>query len=205
MQRHHIVIIFMLFTQPILHGQGVIEFLIDFHGNPPPHTPGVPNSSALCTNAWTTYASFFADIFLADTAPSSGRIVDRGDDGSLTPVFQFTRLVYRTYPQSGGARAYSYEQGWYVTGAQVDRLSASRWFVEIGFPGQTYLGQIVPVAEPSTVSCGLCGGLALLAVSRIRRKSRPNQARQPTPESVMREREIAEPGAVALNRWVHQR
>jgi hypothetical protein len=88
----------------------------------------------------------------------------------LAPVFQLTNLVERFYPPPDGPRAWSYEQAAPLSAAQLDALLASRWYVEIALPGQTYLGQFVPVPEVGTVWAGVLGGILLAAGSKGTRR-----------------------------------
>jgi hypothetical protein len=119
--------------------QADLFFDINFGSNPPPHTPGVPESGALLTSDF-----FYAAIYLDNTPPTSGSVVELSNDGSFVAVFQFTNLVFAAYPPPPGATAFDYEQAFQLTGTQIERLLAGQWYVRIAFDDTIYLGQITP-------------------------------------------------------------
>jgi hypothetical protein len=148
--KHMVLILAVgLVAQTPAFSQGALDFGINYGGNPPPHTPGVPDSGAILTNG-----VFSAALYLNDATPTAGSIVDQSADGSFTTVFPFTSLVYATYP--GGGPALDYEGSWPLTASQTQELLAGQWYAEITYGDATYFGQIAAVPEPS--------GLPLLVV-----------------------------------------
>jgi hypothetical protein len=143
-----ILVIGLLSRVPAL-SQGHINFDINFGANPPPHTLGNPLSGAILTNG-----VFNAILFLDPTTPISGSI-QQLDGGTFTPVFQFTNLVFATYP--GGGPAYDYEGSWQLTDTQIQSLLAGQWYANVTYTGASYIGQILPVPEPSITTLLLIG------------------------------------------------
>jgi len=170
----HIIIILVLglLSQAPAFSQGKINFDINFGSNPPPHTLGDPDSGARLTNA-----SFYAILYLDPTVPVSGSIEEL-DGGTFTPVFQFTNLVFATYP--GGGPAYDYEGSWQLTDTQIQNLLAGQWYAQVTYSDASYVGQITPVPEPSCVTL-LFGGLVVFSAGLYRRIVPPNTALEPTP------------------------
>jgi len=143
--------------------QGVINFNINFGSNPPPHTPGVPDSGARLTDDL-----FYAAIYLGNVQPTSGRIAEMAGGGSLVTIFAFTNLVFAAYPPPAGGPAFSYEQSWQLTAPQIQSLIAGEWYAEVSYAGNSYLGQIMPVPEPSSLAL-FVGGLIAVAATAGRR------------------------------------
>ncbi|MGH7954239.1 MAG: PEP-CTERM sorting domain-containing protein [Limisphaerales bacterium] len=168
----HIIIILVigLLSQVSALSQGLVNFDINFGANPPPHTPGDPISGATLTNDF-----FYAALYLDTTAPISGSIEEL-DGGVFTTVFQFTNLVYASYP--GGGPALDYEGSWQLTDTQIQNLLAGQWYANITYSDASYTGQITPVPEPSSITLLLAG---LILVCLYRRIVPPNTALEPTP------------------------
>ena len=164
-----IILVLGLLSQAPAFSQGVVNFDINFGGNPPPHTLGDPDSGAILTNG-----SFYAALYLSDTTPTSGSIVEQLAGGSFTTVFQFTSLVFATYP--GGGPAYDYEGSWQLTDTQIQNLLSGQWFAEVTYGGTSYMGQITAVPEPSSVTL-LLGGLIIVSAGLYRRNVPPNKIR----------------------------
>jgi hypothetical protein len=143
--------------------QGSVTFDMNFGANPPPHTPGNPASGAILTSDL-----FYAIVYLDTTAPISASIGEM-DDGTFTPVFQFTDLVYASY--SGGGPGFDYENSWQLTDAQAQDLLAGQWYAEVTYSDATYIGQITPVPEPSSAPL-LLAGLAAVSACWHRRSAR---------------------------------
>jgi hypothetical protein len=158
MKRNLILLILGLASCVTAFPQGVIDFNISFGSNPPPHASGVPDSGARLTDDL-----FYAAIYLSDAQPTSGRIVETGGGGSLTTIFDFTHLVFAAYPPPPGATAFSYEQSWQLTAPQIQTLIAGQWYAEVSYAGSSYLGQIMPVPEPSSLIVFVVGLLAIAA------------------------------------------
>lgn len=135
--------------------QGVVQFDINFGANPPPHTSGDPFSGATLTNN-----TFYAAVYLDATEPVSG-LIEELDGGIFTPIFQFTNLVFATYP--GGGPAYDYEDSWQLTDTQVQNLLAGQWYAKVDYSDVSYTGQIQAVPEPSSLAF-LLAGLAMIYV-----------------------------------------
>src|SRR5258707_4163567 len=119
--------------------QAGLFFDINFGSNAPPHAPGVPQSGALLTTQF-----FYAAIYLDNTPPTSGSMVEQSGNGSFVTVFEFTNLVFASYPPPPGATAFDYDQEFQLTKAQIDKLLAGQWYARITFGDTIYLGQITP-------------------------------------------------------------
>jgi hypothetical protein len=145
--------------------QGIF-FGVDFGSNPPPHTPGVPDSGGLLTNDM-----FYAAIFLDGTQPSSGSILEKLDGGSFVPIFQFTNLVFAGYPPPATGAAFDYEGSWKLTAPQIQNLLAGKWYAQITYDsGAVYTGRFTTVPEPSVVAVLLSGLIVYLRFSRTFRR-----------------------------------
>lgn len=144
-------VLLLILTCPAASRSASIFFSVDFNGDPPPHTPGVPDSGALLMDDW-----FYTSVFLDGTPPVSGRILEKwGDD--FTPVFQFTNLVFAGYPPPAIGAAYDYEGVWQLSESQIENVLAGRWYAEINYADTTYLGQYTVVPEPSSLTLLLSG------------------------------------------------
>ncbi len=161
MKRIGIILILGLASCVPAFAQGVIDFTINFGISLPPHTAGVPDSGARLTDDL-----FYAALYLSEAQPTSGRIVEMGDGGPLVTIFNFTNLVFAAYPPPPGAVAFSYEQSWQLTGPQVQSLMAGEWYAEVSYADSSYLGQIVPVPEPSSLALFASGLIAFAATAR---------------------------------------
>src|ERR1041384_7922881 len=139
MKRLLIILAFGLLLRVSTFAQTGLFFDINFGSNPPPHLPGVPDSGALLTTEF-----FYAAIYLDNTPPTSGSVVEQTKDGSFVTVFQFTNLVFAAYPPPLGGTAYDYEQALQLTGAQLEKLLAGQWYARIAYGDTIYLGQITP-------------------------------------------------------------
>ncbi len=173
----HIIIILVLglLSQLSAFSQGVIDFGITFDGNPPFQTPSIPGSGAILTGD-SLYAILYMDATIPNPNPISGSIGEL-DGGIFTPIFQFTTSVFAAYP--GGGIAVDYENTWQLTDTQIQNLLAGQWYAQVTYSDASYLGQIVAVPEPSSVTL-LLGGLAVLFVSFYRRPVPPNKSPEPT-------------------------
>ncbi|MGO8765322.1 MAG: hypothetical protein ACLQSR_09355 [Limisphaerales bacterium] len=159
----HIILILVLglLSQAPAFAQGSVDFDINFGGNPPPHTSGDPESGATLTDN-----SFDAILYLSDTAPTSGSIVEDLGGGSYATVFQFANLVYASYP--GGGPAFDYEGSWQLSDTQIQNLLAGQWYAEVSYNDTTYMGQITAVPEPSCAIL-LFGGMLVVWAGLYRR------------------------------------
>ncbi|MDB6015952.1 MAG: hypothetical protein JWR19_441 [Pedosphaera sp.] len=168
--KHIFIILTLALVLPVpAFAQGIIEFNVNFGSNPPPHTPGVPDSGARLTDD-----IFYAAIYLDGTPPSFGSILERLGDGSFATVFQFTNLVFAGYPPPATGAAYDYEGSWQLTNPQIQNLLAGLWYAEITYTDTAYRGQITPAPEPSTLTL-LLGGLIVLGCL-YRHIEPPNQS-----------------------------
>jgi PEP-CTERM motif len=129
--------------------QGVVYFDINFGANAPPNVPGEPASGASLTGD-----TFDAILYLDTTAPVSGSIEEL-EDGTFTTLFQFTDLVYASYP--GGGPALDYEGSWQLTDGQIQNLMAGQLYADVTYSEGSYVGQITAVPEPSSVALLLTG------------------------------------------------
>ena len=139
MKRLLIVFVLGLLLRVSAFAQAGLFFDINFGGNPPPHSSGVPDSGALLTTEF-----FYAAIYLDNTPPTSGSVVERLKDGSFVTVVQFTNLVFAAYPPPLGGSAFDYEQALQLTDAQLEKLLAGQWYARIVYGNTVYLGQITP-------------------------------------------------------------
>lgn len=119
--------------------QTSLFFDINYGGDPPPHTPGLTNGGALLTTE-----SCFVAVYLDNTLPTSGSVVEQAKDGSWVTVFALPNLVFAAYPPPINATAYSYEQMMHLSAAQIEELLAGKWFVRIAYGDVVYLGQLAP-------------------------------------------------------------
>lgn len=163
MKKITLILFFGLLSQVPAFSQGEINFSINFGGNPPPHTPGVPDSGARLTNDL-----LYSAIFLDTTQPSSGSILEKLGDGSFALVFQFTNLVFAAYPSPATGPAFDYEGSWQLTDPQIQNLLAGQWYAQVTYNSATYLGQITAVPEPSSAAL-LFGGLIIFSAGFYRR------------------------------------
>jgi len=150
------VLVLGLLLRVSAFAQAGLFFDINFGSNPPPHTPGVPDSGALLTTEF-----FYAAIYLDNTLPTSGWVVEQSNNGSFVTVFQFTNLVFAAYPPPPGATAFDYDQVLQLSDAQIEKLLAGQWYVRVAYGATIYLGQITPR-----------GPLALLNGSNLSRQQK---------------------------------
>jgi hypothetical protein len=133
------VLVLGLLLRVSAFAQTGLFFDINFGSNSPPHTPGVPDSGALLTTEF-----FYAAIYLDNTPPTSGSVVEQSGNGSFVTVFEFTNLVFASYPPPPGATSFDYEQILQLTDAQINKLLAGQWYVRVTYGDTIYLGQITP-------------------------------------------------------------
>ncbi|HWD92503.1 MAG TPA: PEP-CTERM sorting domain-containing protein [Verrucomicrobiae bacterium] len=155
-----IVLVIGLLSQISALSQGTVNFNIDFGANPPPHTPGDPFSGATLTGD-----VFSSILYLDTTVPISGSIEEL-DGGTFTTVFQFSNLVFATYP--GGGPANDYEDSRQLTDNQIQNLLAGKWYANVTYSGASYTGQITPVPEPSSITLFLASAIMIWAGWRRR-------------------------------------
>ncbi|HXI73857.1 MAG TPA: hypothetical protein VNN22_26235 [Verrucomicrobiae bacterium] len=162
----HIIIslVLGLLSQLSAFSQGVINFDITFGGNPPFQTPSIPGSGAILTGD-IFYAILYMDATIPNPGPISGSIQEL-DGGIFTPVIQFTNLVLAGYP--GGGIAVDYEGSWQLTDTQIQNLLAGQWYAKVTYSDASYLGQIMAVPEPSSITL-LFGGLIVILSCLYRR------------------------------------
>jgi hypothetical protein len=143
--------------------QGTLEFNVNFAGGDPPRASFLPVGGFQLTDN-----SFSALVYLGNTDPTSGSIVQATGNQTYAPVFGLN-LVYSSYPPSldGGGTAYSYEKTTTLTDPQIQELMGGQWYVDVVFGNNSYLGQLTPVPEPSTWAVFL-GGALLLFLGRAK-------------------------------------
>jgi hypothetical protein len=165
MKRLSVILLLGLATHIPVFAQGVLGFSINFGSNPPPHALGIPESRAQLSGD-----VFSTAIYLSGARPSSGRIIEAAGGGTFLPVFGLTNLVFASYPPPAGG-AFSYEQSWQLTSSQIQSVASGAWFVEVSYPVTSYLGQFIPVPEPSSLAMFAIGliGLGAKARGRVRR------------------------------------
>jgi hypothetical protein len=166
-----IMLILGLLLQVPVFAQGTVDFNINFGGNPPPHTLGNPNSGARLMGD-----SFYAILYLDTITPISGSIQEL-DGGTFTTVFQFTNSVFASYP--GGGPALDYEDSWQLTNAQLQDLLTGQWYAKVTYNDASYMGQITPVPEPSSITF-LSAGLVMVSACLYRSKMSRNTTLEPT-------------------------
>ncbi|HET7625750.1 MAG TPA: hypothetical protein VFM25_10855 [Verrucomicrobiae bacterium] len=155
-----ILLVGLLSQFPAL-SQSEIQFNINFGANPPPHALGVPTSGAILTDN-----SFYAAIYLDGSEPSSGWILEQSGESNFTPIFQFGNPVFAGYGPPLGGTAWSYENTWELTESQIGNLLQGRWYAQITFGAESYLGQITPVPEPGIDGIFLGGGILIFCCFR---------------------------------------
>jgi hypothetical protein len=171
MKRSLVLLMLGCVVQLSVFAQGVVQFRVDFPGAPPPPAVGIPSGSAELSGS-----SFHAWFFLGTSAASWGRILERGADSTLTPVFEFTSLLVDSHPPTpgipgSGGTFYSYDQTWQLTDHQIQSLWSGRWYAEIAFGSDLRIGQFTPVPEPSSAALVVVG-IATLAGQRHRKLQR---------------------------------
>lgn len=146
-----------------LFAQGTISFTINY-----PAFPGGSFGSAELLGS-----SFTAQTTPWNFAPDYGRIVEMAEDGSTTPMFQFSSLLAGTYPPSpvfpgSGGTFYYYFETWNLTPPQTENLLAGHWYMEIAFGSSTLLGQINQVPEPTAAALFVLGATIIIDCCRRR-------------------------------------
>ncbi len=104
---------------------------------------------------------------------TDGWILQKGNDGSLTPIMQLT--IEPDYSGSIGTylgllpSSYIDFTSMQLTAAQFQDFLEGQLYAQVDFGGGSYLGQLLPVPEPSSIQLIFCGAgfLALL----LRKKS----------------------------------
>jgi len=165
MKRTFFILILTLISRAPAFSQGTMEFNINFGGNPPPHAATVPNSGALLTGS-----EFAAAIYLDNTAPTAGRIVQMGSGGSLSTVFDFPSPVYASYGAPYSGTAFSYDHAWQLTDPQIQSLLAGQWYADITYGTTDYIGQITVAPEPSSSALALSAAGLLATAALFRRR-----------------------------------
>lgn len=157
MKRLTISLLLAWLVQSSLPAQGVINFTMDFPGAPLPPAIGIPYGAAGLSGN-----TFSVGILLGPSEATYAWILEQGNGGSLTPVFQITDEILSISPITGGG-FYSLGQSWELTDAQIQNLLAGQWFAEIDFGADTHLGQITATPEPSVAALFVivCFGLRI--------------------------------------------
>lgn len=137
---------------------------------------------------------FVVLISLGQNQATDGSISQMGSGGSLSPILELNNELYNAsilfplgslpgspstsmgaYPgiDTSSATANYYSQYWLLTDDQVQNLFAGKWYAEVSYGDNTYLGnfttvsEISPVPEPSTIALF---GLGMAAIFFHRRK-----------------------------------
>lgn len=163
MKKIIIILVIGLFSRLPALSQGVVNFDINFGTNPPPNTSGGLVSAARLS----TDGTFWTVLYLGSASPDSG-FIGQMDGGTFTSEFQFTNQFIET--QIG---EYGYIGSWQLTGTQVQDVLAGQWYAEVIYSDASYIGQITPVPEPSSITLSLVG-LVVIFSCLYRRVVRPN-------------------------------
>jgi hypothetical protein len=79
------------------------------------------------------------DIYVPLPAPAEdGWILEKEEDGSLTPVLEVTNLI------DDETLGYFIEQSFTLTTNEIHSLIAGDWYLEVDFDGSNYIGNLVP-------------------------------------------------------------
>jgi hypothetical protein len=161
MKRLTISLLIAWLIQTSLLAQGVVQFTMDFPGVPPPPAILIPYGAAQLSGG-----TFSVGILLGPSEATYAWILQQGDSGSLTPIFQIGGENLSISPITG-APSYSLDQSWVLTDAQTQSLLAGQWFAEVDFGADTHLGQITAIPEPSVAALFvLCFGFLVIFYQR---------------------------------------
>lgn len=102
--------------------------------------------------------TFTIAIIVGASPNSGGQLLESGSDNSLTPISPFAVQL---------APAYGYFDtlSMVITDAQLNNLLAGKWYAEVNFGTDSYLGQLTPVPEPSIIAICMIG-VGVLAIKR---------------------------------------
>jgi hypothetical protein len=110
---------------------------------------------------------FVVSINLGTSQATDGWILQKEDDGSFTPVMELTNEIYNvvpifpgspagtvsgddgdtvgTFPGNGVSNGTNYySQFWQLTDDQIQNLLAGKWYVEVDYGDDKYIGNITP-------------------------------------------------------------
>jgi hypothetical protein len=139
-----------------------IHFNLIFATNAPPHAAFLPPGGGVLE-----MNSFSGIVYLDNTPPVSGRILELQNDNSFQTISSMD-IVFAGYP---GGTAYDLEKAFLpLNDLQVQNLLAGKWYAEVVLGGNTYLGQFVMVPEASSAVLLASGVSLLLASRRFRRR-----------------------------------
>jgi hypothetical protein len=146
--------------------QEQVLFNLIFVSNAPPHAAFLPPGGGVLENN-----SFSAIVYLDNTAPTSGQLLELQNDNSFQAISPMN-IVFAAYPPSmgGGGTAYDLEVTFLpVNSLQIQNLLAGKWYAEVVLDQNTYLGQFVMIPEASSAALLICGASLLLARGRFRK------------------------------------
>ena len=110
---------------------------------------------------------FNIGIEVGATPNTGGWILQMGDNGFLTPVIELNiKLAFSIL-----SPFYFDTVSMQLNDAQVQGLSAGKWYAEVDFGSDGYLGQLSPVPEPSCIKLIFCGGGFFILLLRRNRVS----------------------------------
>ncbi|MGH7977294.1 MAG: PEP-CTERM sorting domain-containing protein [Limisphaerales bacterium] len=96
------------------------------------------------------------DIDVGSVPNTDGWILQMGNDGSLTPIIELSIGPY--YAGLGEPPAwYSDYTSAQLTDNQVQNFLAGQLYAQVDLGSDSYLGQLLPVPEPSTIALIFCG------------------------------------------------
>ena len=164
-----------LLSQSRLTAQGSFEFNIAFAGS----SNDVPSGSAILTGNQLSVGIFVGTAFASPTSPTNAWILQVGDGGALTPIFQFSRG--RAHGTPPGPFSYFLGGALDLTDSQVEAVLGGNLYARVVLNDSAYVGQIEPVPEP-TAQVLITFGAAILFLSRCKlaRKRPPNFSLEPT-------------------------
>lgn len=102
---------------------------------------------------------FIVSINLGENPATDGWILQKEDDGSFTPIMELTNEFYDvssfpsssdsvgTFPDTNSVGENYYSQGFQLTIDQVQNLIAGKWYAEVDYDGDQYLGNLVLITN----------------------------------------------------------
>ncbi|MGH7953069.1 MAG: PEP-CTERM sorting domain-containing protein [Limisphaerales bacterium] len=185
-------LLFSLHETMLAQGTLSVPLRLNVDFSPTPGSPGTHQLSGDANyflNGWNYDTSSpeenVLDVYvsLGANPATDGWIFQKNGDGSLTPIFEITNELYFADSPFPGASlegsfpgnpsetypTYIYSESYQLTADQVQSLLSGDWYAEMSYGGDTYLGNLTPVPEPSTLALGSLA-LGLIAIARRQKR-----------------------------------